>query len=102
MSRPIATSIDAKLPPGREQEFLDGYREMSNGDTPDGLLRSELLRGQDRYWRIQTTWRDMEALKSPRKSGKPPAALALLDRLEAEHSHTVFAVEQSQSYGNRH
>ena len=30
-----------------------------------------------------------------RKSGKPPAALALLDRLGAEHSHTIFTLEQS-------
>jgi hypothetical protein len=95
MSRPVVTTIDAKVPAGHEQELLDGYREMSEGDKPDGLLRSELLCGQDGVWRIQTTWRDMEALMSRRKSGQPPAALALLDRLQAEHSHAVFTVEES-------
>ena len=30
-----------------------------------------------------------------RDSGEPPAALALLDSLGAEHSHALFTVEQS-------
>jgi hypothetical protein len=91
------TTVDAKVPADREQELLDGYREMNAGDKPEGLLRSELLRGQDGVWRIQTTWRDKESLMALRKSGKPPAALALLDRLGAEHSHAVFTVEQSHA-----
>lgn len=95
MSAPLVTTIDAKVLVEREQELLDGFREMNEGDKPEGLVRSELLRGQGGAWRSQTTWRDMEALMALRKSGKPPAALALLDRLEAEHSHSVFTVEQS-------
>jgi hypothetical protein len=95
MSPPVVTSIDAQVPPDREQELLDGYRELQSGKPPDGLLRSELLRGQDGAWRIQTTWRDRDALMALRKGGTPPAALALLDRLEARHSHAVFTVEQT-------
>ncbi|MDQ6752154.1 MAG: hypothetical protein M3017_01760 [Actinomycetota bacterium] len=41
-----------------------------------------------------TTWRDLDALMVLRNSGESPAALALLDRLGAEHSHAVFTVEQ--------
>jgi hypothetical protein len=59
------------------------------------LQRSELLRGQEGAWRIQTTWRDVEALMAVRQRGKPPAAMALLDSLGAEHSHTWFTVEVS-------
>jgi len=68
---------------------------MMEAPKPDGLLRSELLRGQAGLWRIQTTWRDRDAIIALRQSGKPPAALELLDRLGAEHSHGVFAVEES-------
>ena len=62
---------------------------------PAGLLGSELLRGQNGAWRIQTLWQDKDALLALRTSGEPPAALALLDRLGAEHSHGLFTVEQS-------
>ena len=95
MSAPLVTTIDAKVQSEREQELLNGFRRMNEGDKPAGLLRSELLRGQDGAWRIQTTWRDMDALMALRNSGEPPAALALLDRIGAEHSHAVFTVEQS-------
>jgi hypothetical protein len=78
MTTRVVTIIDANVASDREQ-----------------MLRSELLRGQNGAWRIQTVWRDAEALMAVRNSGEPPAALALLDRLGAEHSHAVFTVEQS-------
>jgi hypothetical protein len=68
---------------------------MIAGDRPDGLIRSELLRGQDGAWRIQTTWRDLDAIRALRMSGRPPAALELLDRLGAEHTHAAFTVEEA-------
>ena len=92
-STSLVTSIDAEVPAEREQELLDGYKEMNEGDPPDGLLCSELPRGQDGRWRVQTRWAGPRGRSRP--CGKPPAALALLDRLEAEHSHPVFTVEQS-------
>jgi len=105
VTRLVITTINTTIQPEREQDLLDGFTEMNDGPKPDGLVRSELLRGRHRgsgpgrqqpgAWRIQTTWRDRDALMAVRNSGKPPAALALLDRLGAEHSHGVFAVEQS-------
>lgn len=95
MSTRIVTIIDANIASDREQALLDGFRQLNEGRTPPGLLRSELLRGQNGAWRIQTVWRDREALMAVRNSGEPPAALALLDSLGAEHSHTLFTVEQS-------
>jgi len=95
MSNPVVTSIDVRLPTSREEELLDGFRKLNEGEKPDGLLRSELLRGQDGAWRIQTTWRDRETVIALRRNGEPPAALALLDRLGVEHSHAVFTVEQT-------
>jgi len=92
---PIVTVVDATLDPSRAQDLLDGFREIVEGPRPDGLLRTELLRGQDGSWRIQTTWRDRDAVMALRASGEPPAALVLLDRVGAEHVHGVFTVELS-------
>jgi hypothetical protein len=93
MSTPIVTATDATVAADREDDLLEGYRAMLEADQPDGMLRSELLRGPNGSWRIQTTWRDMVALQAVRASGKPPAALALLDSLGAEPSHSWFIVE---------
>ncbi len=95
MSATVITTIDTTIQPEREQELRDGFRQLNDGPKPDGLVRSELLRGQGGAWRLQTTWRGLDALLAVRNSGEPPAALALLDRLGAEHSHAVFTVEQS-------
>ncbi|WP_188540545.1 antibiotic biosynthesis monooxygenase family protein [Kocuria dechangensis] len=95
MNARIVTTVDATIDPEREQELLEGFRRMNAGPTPEGLVTSELLRGQGGAWRLQTTWRDREALMAVRSSGEQPAALALLDRLGATHSHSVFTVEQS-------
>jgi hypothetical protein len=95
VSAEIVTAIDATIDQDREQDLLDGYRPLMEAPKPDGLLHSELLRGQGGLWRIQTTWRDRDALMAVRNSGRPPAALELLDRMHAEHSHGVFTVEAS-------
>ena len=42
----VVTTVDTTVPPEREQELLDGFRQLNEGDKPDGLLRSELLRGE--------------------------------------------------------
>jgi heme-degrading monooxygenase HmoA len=95
MNHPLVTTVDTTVPAELEQALLDEFKAMNGAAKPDGLLRSELLRGQGGAWRIQSTWRDREALLAVRNSGEPPPALALLDRLGVEHSHTFFTVEQS-------
>jgi hypothetical protein len=95
MSNRVVTAVDASVDPDREADLVDGFRQLSQGDMPDGLVRSELLRGQDGAWRIQTTWKDIDSLMALRKGGKPHAAAELLDKIGAKHSHTWFTIEQS-------
>lgn len=95
MSTPIMTSVSAAVAAERETELTDGFREITSRPMPHGLLRTELLRGQNGTWRIQTVWRDREALEEVRTSGEPPAALELFRRVGADHSHEVFSVEQA-------
>ena len=94
MSKRVVTTLDAHIDPAREAEFLDGYRRLTQEEQPPALIRSELLRGQQDAWRIQTTWQDFDSLMAVRQLGKPPAALVLLDSVGAEHTHTWFTIEQ--------
>jgi hypothetical protein len=91
----VVTAVDATVDPSREAELIAGFQSMIDEPTPDGLLRSELLRGQDGAWRIQTTWRDFDSLMALRRRGARHAAVELLDRVEAEHTHAWFTVEKA-------
>ena len=90
---PVVTTVDAVVPPEKEAELVAGFAALS---PREGLVRSELLRGQEGRWRISTTWRDLDELRAQRAAGTPPAALQLLDRLGVQHTHAVFTVERSQ------
>ncbi len=90
----VLTSVTLVVPSGRERELREGYRELvAAGPRPEGLLRSELLRGQDGRWVLQTLWRDRGAVLAARASGAPPPALLLAERVGAEHSHDVLTLE---------
>lgn len=93
MGGQVLTSVSASVDPAREDELVTGFAELTETALPDGLLRTELLRGQEGTWSIQSLWRDRAALLAARDSGQRPAALALFDGLGAEHTHEVFEVE---------
>jgi hypothetical protein len=92
------TVVSATVSPERESELTEGFRRLAAARRPEGLLRTELLRGQNGTWRIQTLWRDRAVLEALRTSGKPPAALELFRSVGADHTHEFFFVEQS--YGS--
>jgi hypothetical protein len=93
----VMTVVSAIVAPDRVSELTDGYREMARTTLPDGLIRSELLRGQDGKWRIESVWRDLNSLQAVRASGQRPAALELFERVGAEHSHEFYFVEAAYS-----
>jgi len=92
MAAQILTEVSATVDASRETELVEGYREITAGGVPDGLVRTELLRGQDRRWRIQTLWRDRAALEAMRGRPEPPAALRLFRNVGAEPSLEVYEV----------
>lgn len=95
MPTSIMTSVNATVDPEHESELLAGFRDLTAGPMPEGLVRTELLRGQGGRWRVETVWRDRDALEAVRTSGEPPAALELFRRVGADHSHEVFFVESA-------
>ena len=97
MDEQILTSVSAQVDPSRSGELVDGFSALMGGTLPDGLVRSELLRGQDRMWRIQSLWHNRAALMAAREAGERPAALVLFERVGAEHAHEVFTVVASST-----
>ena len=62
MSGQVLTEVSAVVAIEREAVLLSAYRDLLAQPMPDGLVRTELLRGQDGHWRIQTLWQDRAAL----------------------------------------
>ena len=90
----VMTAVTLSVPAGKEPDLLAGFRELvSTGPVIDGLLRSELLRSSGGGWVIQTLWRDRASVLAARQSGVPPLALALAERVGAEHSHDLLTLE---------
>ena len=89
--RHVLTEVRAMVHPSREDDFVAGFRRLVAGPTPDGLLRSELVRTGGE-WRIQTLWRDREALEAMRSGGDEPAAPALFRSVGSEPELTVLEV----------
>jgi len=69
----VVSEVSAVVGPEQEDEFLARFREMVALPRPDGLLRTELLRGSDGEWRIQTMWRGLDPLAAARVTPLPPS-----------------------------
>lgn len=93
----VVTFLSAEVPPGRVDEFVEGFRKMLDGPIPDGMLNSELLYGESGTWIMHTTWRDRAALQAARKPVKPPT-IALCERVGATFSGDLLAVEVEKEY----
>lgn len=93
MSEQVLTETSGVVAAEQEQALLDGYRELLTRPLPDGLLRTELLRGENGQWRIQTLWRDRAALDAVRARPEPPAAPALFREVGVEPTVTILHIE---------
>ncbi len=90
----VLSEVSAVVRPDRENEFLAGVRAMVGLPRPDGLLRTELLRGSAGRWRIQTLWRDLDALAATRITPEPPrTAPQVFLSVGAEPSLEILDVE---------
>jgi heme-degrading monooxygenase HmoA len=92
MNQRILTVVSAAVDPSREAELLAGFRGLLTVPVPDGLMRTELLRSPTEVWRIQTLWRDRDALDKMRAATEPPAAPRLFRSVGADPSLEIFEV----------
>ncbi|MFD0530754.1 antibiotic biosynthesis monooxygenase [Kitasatospora arboriphila] len=68
MTEQVLSEVGAVVAPEREAELVALYRELVSGPLPEGLVRTELLRGPAGHWRVQSLWRDMAALEAVRNA----------------------------------
>ncbi|KJK59991.1 antibiotic biosynthesis monooxygenase [Saccharothrix sp. ST-888] len=96
MSGRVLSEVSAVVAAERETELVDSYRELVAGPLPDGLIRTELLRGPGGRWRVQSLWRDRIALEAVRSNPRLAAAPRLFAMIGAEPELTVFQVSVEQ------
>ena len=92
MNPRILTVVSATVDPHRESELLAGFHSLVGAPVPDGLLRTQLLRGDGGHWRIQSLWKDRDALDRMRAGSEPPAAPRLFRSVGADPSLRIFEV----------
>jgi quinol monooxygenase YgiN len=95
MSAPVLTEVRATVDPSRQDDLLSGFQDLLAEAVPDGLLRTELLEHGDGEWRVQTLWRDREALEAMRAQPEPPAAPRLFRSVGAEPTVAILEVRAS-------
>ncbi|MFJ1702766.1 antibiotic biosynthesis monooxygenase [Kitasatospora sp. NPDC088346] len=95
MSEQVLSEVSGRIAEDREAGFVTAYRALVAGELPDGLLRTELLRGPDRHWRVQSLWRDLAALEAVRADPKMAAAPRLFREAGSEPDLAVFALMTS-------
>jgi hypothetical protein len=93
MPSEILTEVSAAVSSDRVPELLDGFHRLLSEPMPAGLVRTELLRGEDDSWRIQTLWRDMDALDAMRTGPTPPAAPQLFREVGAEPTLRILSLQ---------
>jgi quinol monooxygenase YgiN len=93
MGAVVVTVVDTTVDPSQETDLVEGFRALVAGGLPEGLIRSDLLRGQGGAWRIQSTWRDREAIAALRAAGTGHAAAQLLEGLGLVPAQAVFTLE---------
>ncbi|MDH6575233.1 antibiotic biosynthesis monooxygenase [Kitasatospora sp. MAP5-34] len=96
MSGQVLSEVSAVVAAERQAELVTSYRELVAGPLPDGLIRTELLRGPGGRWRVQSLWRDRAALEAVRADPKLTAAPRLFRDVGAEPELTVFQVTAAQ------
>lgn len=91
---PVLTEVRATVDASQHESLVAGFAALLAQPRPDGLLRSELLHA-DGEWRIQTLWRDREALAAMRSSTEEPAAPKLFRSVGADAELTIMDVRAS-------
>ncbi|MEY9849574.1 antibiotic biosynthesis monooxygenase [Streptacidiphilus sp. MAP5-3] len=88
----VLAEVNAKVAAEHEDRLIAAYRRVLARPLPDGLIQTELLRGPDGSWRVQTLWRDRAAMDAERASSEGTAAPRLFHEIDAAPEFAVFEV----------
>jgi hypothetical protein len=87
----VLTEVRAIVDPSQQDALRAGFDALLAEPLPDGLLRTELLFAGGE-WRIQSLWRDREALAAMRSRAGEPAAPKLFRSVGANPELTILDV----------
>jgi hypothetical protein len=93
----VLTEVSAIVSDDQASELADGFAELVRRPLPDGLLRTELLRGPGDEWRIHSLWRDQAALDAIRAQPEPPAAPQLFRQVGADPVLRVYLIHATHT-----
>jgi hypothetical protein len=88
----VMAEVNVRVAAKHEARLIAAYHRLIAQPLPDGLLQTELLRGEDGRWRIQTLWRDRVAMDVMRAASGGPTAPRLFRELSAEPEFEIFEV----------
>jgi hypothetical protein len=88
----VLAEVTARVTAEHEGRLIAAYHRLIALPPPDGLLQTELLRGQDGSWRIQTLWADRPAMEAMRASSEGPGAPGFFHDLDTEPEFQIFEV----------
>src|SRR4051812_35574291 len=93
-SENVLTEVRATVQPASQEALVAAFKALLAEPRPEGLLRTELL-NVDGQWRIQSLWRDRQALADMGSSSEEPAAPKLFRSVGARPELTILDVRAS-------
>lgn len=90
VSAQVVTVVGASVDATRGHELTTAFQALGRAPLPEGVLGTELLRGPEGRWRIQTHWRDRASLEALLSGSETPTAKRIFQQVGAESSLTVF------------
>lgn len=92
----IITVLEASVAQDRAPELVAAYRDGITNLEP-GIVQTWLVQSvaDPGVWRIQTAWRDREALQAMRTSGQTPKGVLFFRAVGAEPALSLWEVAAS-------
>ncbi|MEZ0069795.1 heme-degrading monooxygenase HmoA [Streptacidiphilus sp. MAP12-20] len=88
----VLTEANVTVAAEHEGRLIAAYRHLISQPLPEGLIQTEILRGPDGAWRIQTLWRDRASMEAMRASLEGPEAPRLFREIHAKPEFSIFDV----------
>ncbi|WP_042377349.1 antibiotic biosynthesis monooxygenase [Streptacidiphilus melanogenes] len=88
----VLAEVNVSVEAEHEDRLIAAYHRLIARPLPEGLLQTELLRGESGRWRIQTLWRDRSSMDAMRSTSAGPSAPRLFREMNAQPEFEIFEV----------
>ncbi len=93
----IITEVQGPVSQLQAKEFEEPFSAARMEPLPDGFISSTLLQNMKEkdIYKIQTLWKNMEALDKMRSTTQTPKAIELFQKVGAEPKVEIYEVSDS-------